>query len=200
MTTAAPADRPSSVVGMFRASAVLVAAFAAMTLAYTMAMAAFAALAGPRPGAASLLTPEVAARFAGPGWFHGRPSAAAGAVSGGSNLAPSNPALLARVEGDVARIRTENPDHSGPLPVDLVTTSASGFDPHVSPAAARLQVKRVATATGLSEATVAALVERAVEGRTLGLFGSPRVDVVRLDEALDALLLRQPAPSPATAR
>lgn len=190
----APADRPSSVTGMLRASAALVAAFTAMTVVYTIAMAAFAAIAGPGPQSVSLLTPAVAADFAGPGWFHGRPSAASGVVSGGSNLGPSNPALVSEVERRLADVLAADPPHGGTVPVDLVTASASGFDPHVSPAAARLQVQRVAVETGLPQATVAALVERSIEGRTLGLFGSPRVDVVRLNAALRGLLPREPVP------
>jgi len=182
------ADRPPSLAGMLRASTMLVAAVAAMTVAYTVAMAAFATLAGPGPGAVSLLTQEAAAKFAGEGWFQGRPSAASETVSGGSNLGPSNPALIARVERSVAGVRADNPRHSGPVPIDLVTTSASGFDPHVSPMAARLQVPRVATRTGLDEATVASLVERSIERRTFGLFGSPRVDVVRLNRALSDMV------------
>lgn len=89
-------------------------------------------------------------------------------------------------------VRTENPTHDGPVPVDLVTASASGYDPHISPAAARLQVGRVAAATGLAETAVRDLVEQSIEVRTFGIFGHPRVNVVRLNAALRSLVSAQP--------
>lgn len=190
------ADTRDSFLGGIRPALVLLAAFTVMTVAYTLAVTVIAIIIGPPLTADLILDPAVAATFSVPEWFHGRPSAATGGVSGGSNLGPTNPALAAAVAERVAAVRTENPTHTGPVPVDLVTASASGYDPHLSPAAARLQVDRVAAATGLAEATVRDLVERSIEPRTFGIFGHPRVNVVRLNAALRSLVA---APSPRTA-
>lgn len=122
-------------------------------------------------------------------YFHSRPSAAGNgydaANSGGSNLAQSNSALVARVKAAVEAYQKQNPGN--PVPVDLVTTSASGLDPDISPAAALYQVDTVATARHLPENTVRALVEKHIEGRTFGLLGEPRVNVLRLNLDLDQL-------------
>jgi K+-transporting ATPase ATPase C chain len=127
-----------------------------------------------------------------PGYFRGRPSAAGdgydAALSSGSNLGPTHQALIDRVNEDVATIREENglaADAS--IPVDLVTVSASGLDPHISPASAEVQVARVAEQRGLSEDEVRGLVEEHTDGRTLGLFGEDRVHVVNLNLALGDL-------------
>jgi K+-transporting ATPase ATPase C chain len=129
--------------------------------------------------------------FDDPKLFWGRPSATSppcnAAASSGSNLGPLNPALEDAVKQRIAALRASDPGQTEPIPVDLVTASASGLDPHVSPAAALWQVPRVARARGLPEASVKALVEKHVEGRDLGLLGEPRVNVLELNLALDGL-------------
>jgi potassium-transporting ATPase KdpC subunit len=128
-----------------------------------------------------------------PGYFRGRPSAAftPGAgdttlVSSGSNFGPTNQALIDRVTGDVVIVRQENGlADDVAIPVDLVTASASGLDPHISPASAELQIPRVARERGLGEDDVRALVAANTEGRTLGFIGEPRVHVLKLNLALD---------------
>jgi len=128
--------------------------------------------------------------FSGPGYFHSRPSAA-GAVgydataSAGSDLGPTNAQLIARVNGEVAKLRAENP--GAPIPVDLVTTSGSGLDPDISPAAAQFQIRRVAAERKISEAEVTRLVMDNSENRQWGFLGEPRVNVLELNIALDAL-------------
>lgn len=129
--------------------------------------------------------------FRGPRWFEGRPSATGAhpydaRASCGSNLGPTAPALASDVAARVAQWRAVT-ESDAAVPVDLVTASASGLDPHVSPAAAFVQVERVAAARALDPERVRALVERCVEGRTFGLLGEPRVNVLRLNLALDEL-------------
>ncbi|HLL26892.1 MAG TPA: K(+)-transporting ATPase subunit C [Xanthobacteraceae bacterium] len=139
--------------------------------------------------------------FAGDNYFHGRPSATTtpdpkdptknldapynAQNSGGSNLGPTNKALIDRVAGDVDKLKQENPGAA--VPIDLVTTSASGLDPDISPEAALFQVPRVAKARGLPEDKLRALVQEKISGRTFGLLGEPRVNVLSLNLALDAL-------------
>ncbi len=125
-------------------------------------------------------------------YFWSRPSTTApypynAAASGGSNLGPTNPALSEAVKARVAALRAADPDNHSPIPVDLVTASGSGLDPHISPVAALYQVKRVARARGLDENKVKTLVTRHTEGRQFGFLGEPRVNVLQLNLELDSL-------------
>jgi K+-transporting ATPase ATPase C chain len=132
--------------------------------------------------------------FAGPAWFHGRPSVAGSGYDAfalsGSNLAPSNPSLRERAQASSNAIGEANGVLLGAIPSDLIAASGSGVDPHISPAAALLQVPRVAAARGLAEARVRELVALAVEGPTLGVLGQPRVNVLTLNLALERSGLR----------
>ena len=126
--------------------------------------------------------------FASPGYFYSRPSAAGtngydAANSGGSNLGPTNQKLIDRVKQDVQRLQAENP--GVPVPIELVTTSASGFDPHISPAAAEYQMRRVARERGIREDEIRRLIGKHTEGRQLGFLGEPRVNVLELNLDLD---------------
>ncbi len=127
--------------------------------------------------------------FSGPGYFHSRLSAAGNgydaANSAGSNLGPTNQKLIDRVKADTARIQAENP--GVPVPIDLVTTSASGFDPEISPAAAEFQVPRIARERNMTEDAVRQIVGKHTEGRQLGLLGEPRVNVLELNLELDSM-------------
>ncbi len=130
--------------------------------------------------------------FDTPNYFWGRPSATApfaynAAASSGSNLGPTNPALLDAVKARVETLRAADPQNTAPIPVDLVTASASGLDPHISVAGAEYQIGRVARSRGLDESRVRALVAQFTEGRVLGILGEPRVNVLLLNRALDAL-------------
>ncbi len=127
--------------------------------------------------------------FTKPEYFHPRPSAAGNgydaANSSGSNLGPTNPALADRLTKDAAQFRKENPDFTGPIPADAITASASGLDPEVSPANAQAQASRVAKARNLPVEKVTALIAANTHGRDLGLLGEPRVNVLKLNMALD---------------
>ena len=178
-------------------------------LLYPLAITGFAQLLFPTQAQGSLIVQEgkvvgsalLGQPFNDPKYFHGRPSATTApdpqdssktveapynaANSGGSNLGPTSKALADRITADVERLKAENP--SAPVPIDLVTTSGSGLDPDISPDAAHFQVPRVAQARGLPPERVRALVESQIQGRTLGLFGEPRVNVLKLNLALDAI-------------
>jgi K+-transporting ATPase ATPase C chain len=124
--------------------------------------------------------------FSGPGYFHSRPSAVSydATNSNGSQWGPTNQKLIDRVKGDVATLHAENPDV--PIPVDMVTASASGLDPEITPAGAEFQIHRVALERKATEGEIARLVSEHTAGRTLGLLGEPRVNVLELNLALDA--------------
>jgi K+-transporting ATPase ATPase C chain len=128
--------------------------------------------------------------FTRPEYFQGRPSAAGNdgydaTASGGSNFGPTSQKLVDRTKASVEKFRKENPEYTGPLPADLLTASASGLDPHVSPASATAQIARVARARGVAADQVEALVAQFTEGRDLGFLGEPRVNVLTLNMALD---------------
>ena len=129
-------------------------------------------------------------KFVKPEYFQGRPSAAGdgydAANSGASNFGPTNQKLVDRIKGDMEKFRKENADFSGPIPADLLTTSASGLDPHISPASAAAQVPRVAKVRRAAPAQIQELVARLTEQRQLGFLGEPRVNVLKLNRALDS--------------
>lgn len=130
--------------------------------------------------------------FSGPEYFWGRPSATSphpnnAAASAGSNLGPLNPALIDAVKNRISALQQADPGNSLPVPVDLVTASASGLDPEISPAAARYQANRVARARNLTPAQISELIARYTEDRQLSILGEPRVNVLKLNLALDAL-------------
>jgi len=130
----------------------------------------------------------IAQPFVSAGYFHPRPSAAGNGYdatsSGGTNFGPTNQKLIDRVNGDVAKAQAENP--SRPVPADMVTTSASGLDPDITPASAEFQVPRIAKARGMSEDAVRTLVAQHTQGRQWGFFGEPRVNVLELNLSLDS--------------
>jgi K+-transporting ATPase ATPase C chain len=186
---------------------VLVALTLITGLAYPLAMTALAGVIFPKQAQGSLIEKDgkvvgsalIGQEFTSDKYFHGRPSATTAldpadstktvpapynaANSGGSNLGPTSKALIDRVKDNVEKLKTENP--SMPVPIDLVTTSASGLDPDVSPEGALFQVPRVAKARNLPEETVRRLVDDHIEGRLAGLLGEPQVNVLALNLALD---------------
>ncbi len=178
-----------------RPALVLLAAFTVLTgVVYPLAVTGFAHVAFPGKASGSLVFVDgkpvasalVGQPFTDPALFWSRPSATspayAGGASSGSNLGPSNPALKIAVQERVAALRAADPSSATkPVPVDLVTASGSGLDPHLSVAAALYQVPRVARARGISEESLNAIVAKHTEGRTLGLLGEPRVNIVALN-------------------
>ena len=166
-------------------------------VAYPLAVTAIAQLLFPHQANGSLISKEpigstlIGQPFDDPKYFWGRPSATApfpynAAASSGSNLGPTNPALIETVKMRVAALKAADPGNDTPVPVDLVTASGSGLDPHISPASAEYQVRRVARARGREEAFVRTLVSQHTEGRQLGMLGERRVNVLALNLALDA--------------
>ena len=191
-----------------RPALVLVVALTIITgLVYPLAITGIADLAFPYQAQGSLIERNgkivgsalIGQQFTEAKYFHGRPSATTGpdpkdpnksipapynaANSGGSNLGPTSKVLAERVKSEVAKLKAENPN--APVPADLVTTSSSGLDPDISPAAAYFQVPRVAKALGLPEGRLRALVAHHIDGRTWGFLGEPRVNVFELNLALD---------------
>lgn len=186
---------------LLRPAAVLLALFTVVTgLLYPLVVTGAAQALFPEQANGSLLRSQgqvigsslVGQPFDDPRYFWGRPSATSpfpynAGASTGSNLGPTNPALVEAIRGRIAALRAADPSvATAVIPVDLVTASGSGLDPDLSPAAALFQVGRVARARGLDDAAVRALVEQLVEARTFGVLGEPRVNVLRLNVALDA--------------
>jgi K+-transporting ATPase ATPase C chain len=196
-----------------RPAIVMIVVLTAITgLAYPLAMTGIAQLVFPHQANGSLIEKDkkvigselIGQNFTGPGYFHGRPSATTdtdpkdstktvpapynAANSSGSNAGPTSKALIDRVKEDVAMLQAENP--GAPVPIDLVTTSASGLDPDISPEAAMFQVPRIAKARGRDEAEVRRLVQAHTDGRLFGLIGEPHVNVLQLNMALDGLTKR----------
>ncbi|KAA1180248.1 K(+)-transporting ATPase subunit C [Rhizobium tropici] len=186
----------------------IVAATVLTGLAYPLAMTGVAQTLFPHQANGSLVEKDgkvigsslIGQNFTTDRYFHGRPSATTGADpndptksvsapynaanSGGSNLGPTNSSLIARIKGDAATLQAQNPNT--PVPIDLLTTSGSGLDPDISPEDAYFQIPRVAKARNTDEAKVKSLVDAAIEPRELGVFGEPVVNVLALNQSLDA--------------
>lgn len=191
-----------------RPAIILLLLFTLLTgIAYPFGMTGLGGLLFPRQAAGSLIfrngqvigSEIIGQAFSRPGYFHGRPSATTGlddkgtsvaqpynaANSMGSNLGPTSKSLIDRIRAETARLAAENPDR--PVPVDLVTTSASGFDPDITPAGALFQIRRIAAARHLDPGKIEKLVGQFTKPRTLGIIGEPTVNVLKLNMALDAM-------------
>lgn len=182
---------------IYPAVAMIIVMTALTGIVYPLVVTGLAQIIFPDQAAGSLIERDgkvigsrlIGQPFSGPGYFHPRPSAAGngydGAASGGTNLGPTSRKLIEEQMGERASaLREMNPD--SPIPVDLVTSSASGLDPHITPAAAEFQVPRVARERGMGEDEVRRLVRQHTSGRQLGVLGEPRVNVLELNLALDA--------------
>lgn len=169
-------------------------------IVYPLAVTAVAQVGFPGQANGSLIVRDgkvvgsalIGQSFSDPKYLWGRPSATApqpynGLASGGSNLGPLNPALADAVKARIAALRATSPTQTGPVPQDLVTTSASGLDPHISPRAAAWQVPRIAAARGLAPQRVQAIIDTCTQAPSLGLFGETRINVLEVNLALDAL-------------
>ncbi|OZI66080.1 potassium-transporting ATPase subunit KdpC [Bordetella genomosp. 1] len=199
MTASSTATSPRAAV--LRPALTLFVALSLVTgLAYPLASTGLAGLLFPQQAAGSLIERDgtlvgsrlIGQAFSEPQYFWGRPSATApmaynAAASGGANLGPTNPALASAIAARAQALRDADPGNEAPVPVDLVTASGSGLDPHISPAAAEYQVARVARARGLATEPVRALVAAHTLAPALGLLGEPVVNVLELNLALDAL-------------
>jgi potassium-transporting ATPase KdpC subunit len=185
-------------ISQLRPAFIMLLAFTVITgVIYPLAVTGIAQVIFPHQANGSIIVVDgkavgselIGQQFDDPKYFWGRPSAAGynAAASSGSNYGPMNPSLEEAVQARIDALKTADPNNPLPIPVDLVTASGSGLDPHVSVAAALYQVHRVASARGWSEAEVTSLVEKYTEGRQFGFLGEPRVNVLKLNLALDGV-------------
>jgi K+-transporting ATPase ATPase C chain len=199
------------ILGQLRPAITLLVVLTAITgVLYPVGMTLAARALFPRESAGSLLIGDdgtvlgsllIGQPFTGPRWFHGRPSTSGTTpydptASGGSNLGPTSAAFTTLVAERAAALRRDDSTDTAKIPVDLVTASASGLDPHISPRSALLQVRRVATARGLADEEVRRLVAARIEPAFLGIFGRPRVNVLALNLALESLDSAGARPTP----